>query len=316
MEPPIPVDSPPAVSPPAPEPGTIFDEWLDVPFTPLPPNDAVAIAFTDDFRALYGLFLAARALPERSARSMRLAREVIEHNKSDVSAWQLRSECAERLAACEGASVWRRELAAAGALIMRSPKNYQAWEYRRFVTRRFLPDEAHAQAEIEFVNVMLDKDAKNYHAWSHRQWLVREGFAQGDEVAATTWFIEADVRNNSAWNHRWVAVRGLDDEARERQVEWAIEMVSRAARNGSAWNFVQALVESGVGRERAKQAALLFLSHDEDNVAALRFLVLNGSADDKVDVGERCDALMRLDPVRAKYWAYKRQKWMNSSTGG
>lgn len=312
MEPPVyaAVGRPSNGDPGATKEPTIYDEWRDVPFSPLQPNDVVAIDFTQDFRTLYGLFLAARALPERSERSMRLARAVIEHNKSDVSAWQFRCECAERLAESQGSALWQRELPSAASLIMKSPKNYQAWEYRRFVSRR----QSQPDAELEFVNVMLDMDAKNYHAWSHRQWLVREGLVGSDELAATAWYIESDLRNNSAWNHRWLVVKGLEKDAREQQLVWALDMVSRAPRNGSAWNFVQALVASGADADRAKQAARLFLSHDAENVTALRFLVMNGDPDDKLDVVKRCDALMRLDPVRVKYWAFKRQKWLNLST--
>ncbi len=61
--------------------------------------------------------------------------------------------------------------------------------------------------------------------------------------------------------------------------------------------------------EFAKKAASLILEKDEENVPARRFLVLNGSVGDVPAVAHHCDILMKVDPVRSKYWAFKRQIW-------
>ena len=184
----------------------IFQHWEDVPFEPLPQNHIICIDFSDYYRKVFGLLGAARRRAERSERCLRLTEAAIWLNPADFTTWQFREETAEALAVAHGVQVWERELAFTANVIMESPKNYQAWGYRRRVAKEL---EAY-DAEVMFVEVALARDEKNYHAWAHRQWLVRQGFVCPGEMEMIQWYIDDDVRNNSAWNHAWLITKGLD----------------------------------------------------------------------------------------------------------
>ncbi len=211
---------------------SILDEWGDVEFAPLPLNDVVAIEFSDEFRNIFGLLLTVQHRKERSERCLRLSRAAIKLNKADVTAWRFRQETVSALAREKGAAIWTAELPFVTAIIMSSPKNYQAWEHRRFIALHL----QQFDAEIDFVDLILDRDAKNYHAWAYRYWVVCEGRAQSDELGATQWFISNDVRNNSAWNHRWLLVKDLDLPAREAQMRLG---AGRCRHGGAEWKRME-----------------------------------------------------------------------------
>lgn len=281
-------------------------EWTDVQYTPVERAPMLNIECSDDFRATFGLLRAVRALEERSERCLRLAQRAIKLNSASPTAWAFRREVVFALASAESSRerIWNAEQAFVAAVIRDRAKNYQAWEYRRWL----VGESGRWEAEAGFVDLVLQADAKNYHAWSLRAWLVREYDLLDGELDVTEWFISDDVRNNSAWNHRWL-VTGIVPDARDvGEVQWAMDLMMQAPRNECPWNYVHALGKVGVDVSRAKSQASQVLELDAGNVPARRFLVLNASAEDAFAVEEHCRILSSgVDPVRSRYWMHRRR---------
>lgn len=67
--------------------------------------------------------------------------------------------------------VWHAESVSVGKLLLKSPKNYQAWNYCRARVR----GRRKCESETSYIEVPINQDAKNYQAWVHRQRLLRGG---------------------------------------------------------------------------------------------------------------------------------------------
>ena len=278
-----------------------LEEWPDVEYELHPLDDAACVDYSLRFRQVFGLLLVAMKLPERSARGLRLAKAAININKAHVSAWKYRLECASALG-----NVWRSELASVGSLLLRSPKNYQAWEYRRRVAEA---SDAYDR-EAGFVDVALDHDAKNYHAWSHRQWLLRLGkLNRKDELRATDDLLIRDVRNNSAWNHRWLLISGADAGTMGNEVKYALDKVEGAPKNEALWNYVAALHRVGVDVTEAREVAEDCVAKDGNCIAARWFLLRTATDIDLDKAAAECDDLAKVDAIRKKYWRFRAEQY-------
>lgn len=275
-----------------------LDEWNDFPYHPLEISDVLTIDLPREYRHVFGLLYAVKATEERSPRVLRLTTRAIKLHPSNPTVWMLRHQVVKALSEKDG-GIWARELSYLTQIIEAKPKNYQAWEHRRFVAT----GASRLEAEIGFADLVLEDDPKNYHAWSHRQWLVREHAIVHGELEATEWFLETDVRNNSAWNHRWL-VTGMGGGKRdEKEMAFAIRMMMKAPRNEAAWNYIQALAKE-VGTQQVTKWAEQVLEADPDCLPARSFLVLNGQ--DPEQVRQHCKVLMAIDEVRKSYW---KKRW-------
>lgn len=281
----------------------LVEEWTDVKFELLPLDDVARVQYTPRFRLVFGLLVAAQALRERSERGLRLAKRAIELVKSHVSAWRYRLECARALAA-EDDSVWNVEAASVGKLLLKSPKNYQAWDYRRACVQ----GTGKYADETMYIEVALNQDAKNYHAWAHRQWLLRGGHLNTEEEINTcNRLLDDDLRNNSAWNHLYIVVKPLYLKERAMHVTAALERVKAAPTNQALWNFVAALVRSGVDSSEPRAVAAEVVKNDQTNVAARRFLLR--TAPDAEHAISECGALAHVDTMRQRYWEFRARQW-------
>lgn len=272
----------------------LLEDWQDFAYTPQKLSDVLTIDLSEEFRHVFGLLYTVKEGSERSSRVLELTSRAIHLNPGNPTAWMLRQE-AVRILSKKNKRIWKRELAFLSSLIRRHPKNYQAWEHRRFAAEggKML------EAELGFTDVVLYEDAKNYHAWSHRQWLVREHALGEGELETTEWFLQSDVRNNSAWNHRWL-ITGLKEGSRDtKEMEFALEMMIRAPRNEAVWNYIHALAKE-VGTEEAKKRAGEVLEIDAGCVPARRFLVFNNK--DVEEVRRHCEILRGIDKIRKRYW--------------
>lgn len=271
-----------------------LEEWRDFAYTPQELSDILTINLSEEFRHVFGLLYTVKEGSERSSRALKLTSRAIRLNPGNPSAWMLRREVVQILSK-EDKSIWKRELAFLSGLIRSHPKNYQAWEHRRFAAE----GGEMLKAELGFTDVILYDDAKNYHAWSHRQWLVRVHALGEGELAATECFLLSDVRNNSAWNHRWL-ITGLREGGRDmREMKFALEMMMTAPRNEAVWNYIHMLGKE-VGTEEAKSRAKEVLKIDAGCVSARRFLVFN--SEDAEEVRGHCEILGGIDKIREKYW--------------
>eukprot|EP00177_Eucheuma_denticulatum_P000247 GFKZ01000422.1.p1 GENE.GFKZ01000422.1~~GFKZ01000422.1.p1 ORF type:complete len:308 (+),score=37.92 GFKZ01000422.1:253-1176(+) len=271
-----------------------LDEWHDFQYQPVQISDVLTIDLPLEYRHVMGLLYAVKATKERSARVLRLTTHAIKLHSSNPTVWMLRHQVVKALSE-NNRSVWARELSYLTQIIAENPKNYQAWEHRRFVAT----GADRLEAEIDFTDLVLESDPKNYHAWSHRQWLVREHAIVDGELEATEWFLETDVRNNSAWNHRWVVTGMGGGERDEKEMAFAIRMMMKAPRNEAVWNYINALAKE-VGTQHVTRWAEQVLEADSACLPARRFLVLNGQ--DAEQVQQHCKVLMAIDEVRKAYW--------------
>lgn len=289
---------------------TLLAEFSDVKQTPLPQAKVLLNHPPSDFSALHGLLYTVLRTSERSKRTHRLAARAISLNASNPSAWRLRRESAEALAKIEP-DVWGNELGFSASVIVRSAKNYQAWEYRRHAA---LLCGNEPKVEIEFADVVLEDDAKNYHAWSHRAWIVRHFAFTDGELASTEWYIRADVRNNSAWNHRWV-VLCTGEKKRDILEEVAfVQCMIRLARNNEAvWEYARALTKF-TETETIRELAREVIKEDATCVYALRIIVLLGGQEESSEVADACTVLCEVDSIRKRYWEMQRSAAQNAAS--
>eukprot|EP00761_Pharyngomonas_kirbyi_P014748 gb/GECH01014778.1/.p1 GENE.gb/GECH01014778.1/~~gb/GECH01014778.1/.p1 ORF type:complete len:309 (+),score=54.56 gb/GECH01014778.1/:1-927(+) len=149
-------------------------------------------------------------------------------------------------------------------VIEENEKNYQVWFHRQCVVD-MLRDPSQ---EMKFTAEILSNDAKNYHTWAHRQWVAEEFNMWDEELSYTETLLDHDFRNNSAWNHRFFVLRkttDMDTDTRVKEVEKAFSYLRRAPNNESAWNYARGMCSFGSNGSDDVWASLL--SHTEDILA-------------------------------------------------
>ncbi|KAJ3336228.1 hypothetical protein HDU93_003413 [Gonapodya sp. JEL0774] len=197
------------------------DDWKDV--TPIAQNDApnaiCTIAYPAEYVDAMDYFRAISLKREYSERALELTARIITYNPAHYTIWKFRQECLFALN-----KDLDSELAFVDEIAEDNPKSYQIWHHRRVLTEHYKPSSP--SVELRFIERLLSEDSKNYHAWTYRQWVVREFGAWDDELTFCDEMLKQDVRNNSAWNQRC----------------YALQMVTLAPNNESAWNYIRGLV--------------------------------------------------------------------------
>lgn len=186
---------------------------------------------------------------------------------------------------------------------------------------------------------MLSKDAKNYHVWSYRQWLVQTfdmfDEATYGELAATENWLSEDLHNASAWNHRWFLIFCREQSGKGKvdtetwQREWAYAQAAIAdffPSNECPWNYLKAMVKlRGKKLGELKQFCEFFVDPAmgaagvrsrpalrclADIIAAEAEEAEGDQAEERKKVaGALYESLeVRFDPVRARYWRWKREQ--------
>jgi protein farnesyltransferase/geranylgeranyltransferase type-1 subunit alpha len=311
--------------------------------TPIPDaSDADAparINHTAEFSATAGYLRAALASGDTSPRVLPLTESAVQQNMANYSAWALRRSALLASRADLAAELrWQQGVVRAKD----AWKNYQVWQHRRVLSVALGGADAGA-AERAFVDEAFADDAKNYHAWSHRQWAANALPLAGGgvdswvgEAAFARECLERDVLNNSAWNHLWFALsrgggapRAVVSDGRAPSVleaadavTFAVSALARAPANESAWSFIRALAQVGsdaapnhdtaaLSSGRAWAACPAALEAAERFAATTAFAaeVLAEAAEARGDAQAargHYDSAARIDPVRAAFWAAKR----------
>jgi len=211
----------------------------------------------------------------------------------------------------------RTELAYITKTIKSHPKNYQVWYHRQLIVK-WLGD---SSQELEFTSHILSRDAKNYHAWQHRQWVIQTYSLWEDELTFVEKLITEDIRNNSAWNQRYFVVANtteFNEEATQREIEYATSIISKARNNESPWNYLRGIVTLSSYKSQPKACEfcerlydgkcrsphLLSMLVDISEEAVRENPAENQSSLDRAL--ELCAELaMEFDTVRAAYWTYR-----------
>lgn len=265
-----------------------------------------------------GLLRALQTNEEYSDRALFITEEAIKLNAAHYTVWQYRYHNIVNLK-----KDLNKELDWVEGIAIDNTKNYQIWNYRQLLLK--LQENPDTKREFPLIEVMLDDDSKNYHVWSHRKWLVKFFNKFDAELDFVDKLIEEDVYNNSAWSHRFFAVFGdakinnkdITDEIFERELEFTKDKISIAPQNVSSWNYLVALFEeTGKDLSQLKSFALQYadvLAQNADiekikSVPALETLAKIYTKSDPQLAFKGYDLLaIKYDKIRKNYWDYKKK---------
>lgn len=304
-------------------------EWSDV--VPIPQDDGpdpiVSIAYTDEFRETMDYFRAVFAADERSPRALELTAEVIHLNAGNYTVWHFRRLILESLQSDLQEEFKFIELVAKG-----SYKNYQIWHHRRWVAEKL--GTIATTSELQFTQKVLCLDAKNYHAWSHRQWALQALGGWENELEYCRELLEVDIFNNSAWNQRYFVITkspflGGLQAMRDSEVSYCTNAILGNPDNESPWRYLRGLYkgdnEAFVNDPAIYKVCICVLEKNKNCVFALNLLLdllchgfqptpdLNQilstwgfSGSDQKYANFVCLMLEKVDPMRARYWIWRR----------
>ncbi|KAL7625298.1 Rab geranylgeranyltransferase [Parahypoxylon ruwenzoriense] len=185
------------------------------------------------------------------------------------------------------AKVLQSELAFTIPLLMKFPKCYWIWNFRRWtlsqcILRLPVPVARKIwEAELDLVSKLLNQDQRNFHGWNYRRFvvttlesseLVGKSMAE-DEFAYTTRMIESNLSNFSAWHNRSLLIprvldeRGADDKTRAVFLVEELDFVRRGLDVGpedqSLWFYHQFLMSQIIINSGNRQTIVPALAVDE-----------------------------------------------------
>ncbi|KAF3005996.1 CAAX geranylgeranyltransferase alpha subunit [Curvularia kusanoi] len=290
--------------------------WADI--EPLPQDEGgehplASIAYTEEYSEAMSYLRAVMANNEFSERVLGLTEHIINMNPAHYTVWLYRSKTIAAIG-----KPLQEEIAWLNPTALRHLKNYQIWHHRQTIIDALgSPD-----GEAEFIAQMLEKDEKNYHVWSYRQWLVKrfDLFDKPEELQWTESMIDADIRNNSAWNHRYYLVFGNlegrppSDSVVQRELEYTKDAIRKTPQNQSPWNYLTGVLSVA---QLPKSTVMSFASEFADIEApdhvysshALDILADIYAQDEtqKESAVKALDLLAtKYDPIRAKYWNFRK----------
>lgn len=222
-------------------------------------------------------------------------------------------------------------------MIEENPKNYQVWHHRRVIVE-WLNDPS---KELELTQNILAMDAKNYHAWQHRQWAIKTYNLFEDELQYVDRLLSDDLRNNSAWNQRFFILKytGFTPEILQREINYTLTRIRSLKRNESSWNFLRGLLQEEKDTLDQFPEVVEFCEelYNAGNCSPylLAFLIdvyiekylryfkeknenpnLKENAEEfesyKTKISDLCSSMAtKHDIIRAKYWNYVLQNFLN-----
>lgn len=289
-------------------------EWKDV--TPIPqddgPNPLVPIAYSREYSDAMDYFRAVTRANEKSPRVLTLIQDIIDMNPAHYTVWNYRQQVLFALDAD-----LQEELNYVDEIIADQAKNYQVWHHRQVIVDRL----DKGDREIAFINSVLDEDSKNYHGWSYRQWVVKRFNLWESELNYTNDLILFDVRNNSAWNYRYYILFNSPEspskEMIESEIKFTEKQITLAPNNSSSWSYLKALHEkTNTELNTAEPFLQTLISSSVESPFLLSFYIDIHERNAKLqktqinqDALDMCDELAeKLDPIRQKYWNYRKQK--------
>jgi protein farnesyltransferase/geranylgeranyltransferase type-1 subunit alpha len=209
-------------------------DWSDI--QPLAQCDGefpiLKTRYPPEYEELMGYFRRVSQNGELSKRVYDLTTEVINWICGSYTAWYVRRQCVLKL----GISL-DIEFKFVEEMFPNNEKNYQLWEYKRFLAVVMKTPEK----DIEFIDNVLRKENKNYHAWSYRIWLCQEFNLFNSEIKKLDFYLTDDVGNNSAWNYRYFLLHKTIDsvENLKKEIAYVKEKIVERPENEAAWNYLQ-----------------------------------------------------------------------------
>ncbi|ORZ03958.1 prenyltransferase alpha subunit repeat protein [Syncephalastrum racemosum] len=288
------------------------EDWKDV--QPIPqddgPNPLVPIAYGNDYREAMDYFRAVMRTEEKSKRVLELTADIIDMNPAHYTVWQYRQDTLFAINAD-----LRAELEYINEIASEQAKSYQIWHHRQVVVDKL----GDGSGELAFINAIIDEDSKNYHAWSYRQWVVTRFDYWDKELLYTDDLLVFDVRNNSAWNHRHFVLFNRPGKASatdiQNEITFAKNKIALAPNNQSGWTYLHAMLEAS--EEPFSQIEPFLRELQEKGVTSPHLWSMyidvyeNEAKSGRKPINpaavEYCGELAtRWDPIREKYWHYRR----------
>lgn len=199
--------------------------------------------------------------------------------------------------------------------------------------------------ELDYIASVLKEDPKHYHAWSHRQWTLQAIKIEEKweaELSFIDMLLDDDVRNNSAWNQRWlVSHRGSKSASfslrkAEIEIDYAIEKARLDVYNESPWKYFVAIVKEQCKFNHKEDSDLRLFLDAEKKIEETKTLFEETSKKDSMECihlhaayidileikgdKESCEKALdfvnaletRYDPIRKKYWRIRGEKLQKS----
>jgi protein farnesyltransferase/geranylgeranyltransferase type-1 subunit alpha len=252
-----------------------------------------------------------------------ISTQVIALNAANYTAWQYRRFYIGSLNPIPS-ELLHAEFDFCNKLIHKSPKNYQVWQHRKWLSEKLMLslteiNDRHEfyKSEFSVLDGFLDEDSKNMNVFGQRVFLVElasnEPFIEDlydDDVMATRKLILSDVRNNSAFSHRNFLLnrrykKEIPADIQEDELHFCREIVELTPHNESVWNYLWSF-------EPAWRENLLILEEIEEclrkdpaNVYALESRLK--LAESNRELRDRMlDQLADADKIRSAYWLWRK----------
>ncbi|KAL8293778.1 hypothetical protein RQP46_000479 [Phenoliferia psychrophenolica] len=233
----------------------------------------------DEYKSLIDKLYLARSSEDYSTDALELSTQVLSLNPEFQTGWGIRRTIllhgilkdAERPARQQQLE---RDLHLTNQSLKQNPKNYSAWEHRKWVLVT-MPD-ADWDMEMSMVDLYLKRDARNFHSWNYRRYLISimrflntsssspdsapkitKLPSTSSEIAFTRTKISESFSNFSAWHYRTKLLptfweeKGWDatNDERRAMVDEEFELVKQAMwsdpNDQSAWIYHRWLVGKG-----------------------------------------------------------------------
>lgn len=286
-------------------------------------SELCAIAYSEEYRKTVGILRALLAKKEYSERALAAADAAIALNPAHYTVWAYRYDIvayfALKLNDAEKGSYVDLELEKNDSFAIETPKNYQIWNYRELLIK--LHPNPNPKRELPLIEVIIAEDNKNYHTWAYRTWLVKyfNLFDSNTETQFVDLLLAADIRNNSAWNFRFfLKFSQSKNDAFEEEVEYAKNAILKAPQNQSSWNYLTGVYEH-CKRDLSELElfCLQFVDFDTidlesqeklpvQSIDAVALLQKIYAKSEKQKSLKALDILTKIDPIRARFWEYKR----------
>ncbi|KAL0580227.1 Rab geranylgeranyltransferase [Marasmius crinis-equi] len=129
---------------------------------------------------------------------------------------------------------WNKELYVVERMLEADPRNFHAWNYRRYVLAN-MPNPKPETAELAYTTKKIESSLTNFSAWHQRSKVLSSLWEKGALDPATSKEEEFDLVKNaiftepsdqSAWiYHRWLVGFGADKELLEREISVIQELL-------------------------------------------------------------------------------------------
>lgn len=272
---------------------------------------------------------------EFSPRALVVTEKVITINNAHYSAWEFRYEIIKlfvdlAVTINEKKQIVEDELSHNEIIAIENPKNYQIWNHRELLI--MLNPDPNPAKEFPIIEAILLEDNKNYHTWAYRTALVKKFklFQEPSELEFANKLINLDVRNNSAWNFRYFLNFGngetkLPEVEVSKEIEYAKKFIEYSPQNVSSWNYLIGIYDK-VDKNIAELELFALAFVDFENISAIENESYESLLSSKIksiralellldiylfkknknNYHKSLELLMKVDPVRTKYWKFKK----------